>query len=60
MRNELLYLFDRKSSMMYMGRHSLFSTIYEQIILLQHIRESFLCGYMLNYISFEWDEIEVQ
>ena len=55
MQNELLYLFDRKSSMMYMGRHSLFSAIYEQIILPQHIRESFLRGYVLNYISLEWD-----
>lgn len=59
MRSELLYILGRKSKNLHLGRDSLFAAVYEQVMLPDHVRESFLRGYMLNYISLEWDEIQV-
>ena len=57
--NYLLGQFDRKCHMIHFGRQALFAAIFQEIIVPEHIRDTYLRGYMLNYISLEWDDMQV-
>ena len=59
MRNSLLQRLGRLYKCEYWGRHNLFDAVYDQIIVLDHVRRMFLRGYMLNYMDLEWDNVAV-
>ena len=59
MRNSLLQRLGSLYKCEYWGRDNLFDAIYDQIIVLNHVRRMFLRGYMLNYMDLEWDNVVV-
>ena len=43
----------------YSGHDNLFDTVYDQLIVPEHVHCSFLRVYMLNNMDLKWDDVEV-
>ena len=58
-RNALLNILGRIFKAEYQGRDSLFDAVYAQITVSEHVTRMFLCGYIMNYLDLEWEDLEV-